>query len=262
MESHGFESGWSWHNEGMAECAKHAVHGQNDYDYWYYSEDPQGGIQTGLSLVNWEWANFDQYVLSYMFLTYLAGQKEGIETYRELFALDGSPASVEAWIQQELGVTFSEAHKRQLLATWVQEPSGIYSFNGLDGFAGLPPVGSGTFTLEPFAGTFRQPASPVMYPGTQGPDVIYVGINGLGEIDETEPFDTTDGALFVFNTSTNINNLSPQPTGNPMPPVRQNKMMKAEVAEATRVMTRLHPPPLYPERLSDVRAWQAIAHAR
>src|SRR5690606_37371388 len=118
-ETHPFED-WSWHNEGMAECAVHLVLGNNDYDFWYYVTDPVGGIATGLSLVNWQYANFDQYVLSYLFLAYLAGQKDGVSTFGELFALDGSPLSVDAWTKDQLGVDFTEAHRNQLLATWIQ----------------------------------------------------------------------------------------------------------------------------------------------
>jgi hypothetical protein len=253
---------WSWHNEGMAECAVHAVEGHNDSDVYYYTQDPQGGIQSGLSIVNWQYANFDQYVLSYMFLSYVAGQKDGIATFGELFALDGSPNDMEAWLQQELGVTFAEAHKQQLLATWVQEANGIHSYNGMASFSGKAPVGSGTFTLEPFSGTFRQPVSPVSYPGTEGTDIIYIGINGLGAIDETEPFDVDGGALLVFNTSTNVNNLSPQPTGNPMPAVPPHSQAPhADVALLTRARAWMHPPPFNPKRLDAMRQWQRVAHA-
>jgi hypothetical protein len=257
-----FGEDWAWHNEGMAECAVHAVEGNNDYDAWYYTEDPQGGIRSGPSLINWQYANFDQYVLSYMFLSYLAGQKDGVSTFGELFDLSGRPSSVEAWTQQNLGVSFTEAHQRQLLATWAQEPSGIHSYNGMVSFAGSPPVGTGAFTLEPFSGAFRQPASPVSYPGTQGPDIVYVGIDGLNTIDVTEPFDLSGGGLLVFNTSANVNNLSPQPTGNPMPAHPGEAASFTAVAEETRFMTLQHPPPFHPERAEQLRRWQSIAHAR
>ena len=172
---------------------------------------------------------------------------------------------MDTWLQQELGATFAEAHKQQLLATWVQETSGIHSYNGMASFAGKAPVGNGTFTLEPFSGAFRQPASPVSYPGTEGPDIVYVGINGLGAIDETEPFDVDGGALLVLNTSTNVNNLSPQPTGNPIPAMPrsgQGARPHAEVAELTRAMTWRHPPPFNPNRLDAMRQWQRVAHGR
>ncbi len=133
-------------------------------------------------------------------------------------------------------------------------------------FAGeLPPVGNGSLSLEPFSGAFRQPASPVSYPGTQGPDIVYVGIDGMQQIDEAEPFDTSNGALLVLNTSTNINNLSPQPTGNPMPGTpgharRFEAHAHEPIAVVTRTMTWMHPPPLNPKHLDRMRAWQKVAH--
>ncbi len=266
--SHQFiDSDWSWHNEGLAECAVHAVNGHNNDDVAYYIQDPQGGISAGVSLINWQFANFDQYVLSYMFLSYVAGQKDGIQTFGELFALDGSPAGFDAWLQQELGIGFEQAHRRQLLATWLQQTSGLYSYNQMASFLGQPPVGTDPFSLEPFSGAFRQPASPVSYPGTQGPDVIYIGINGLGDIGETDPFDVSGGALLVFNTSTNMNDLNAQPTGNPIPALPQaepsaSQWPLATVAERTRSLTRLHPPPLNPARREALHQWQRIAHGQ
>lgn len=261
--SHDTFEAWSWHNEGMAECAVHAVNGDNYTDVAYYVQDPQGGIRSGLSLVNWQFANFDQYVLSYMFLSYVAGQKEGVPTFGELFALDGSPFGFDSWLEQELGVSFAEAHQQQLAATWVQAPSGPYGYNGMITLPGTAPVGDGPFSLEPFSGTFRQPASPVSYPGTQGPDIVYLGINGLGAIDATEPFDVAGGALLVFNTSTDLNDLSPQPTGNPLPQIAGGKTAElAPVAELTRAMTWLHPPPFNPNRLDAMRQWQRVVRAR
>ncbi len=264
-ERHKDDWGWAWHNEGMAECAVHVVNGNNNTDVAYYVQDPSGGIRNGISLINWEYGNFDQYVLAYMFLTYAASQKDGVATYGELFGLDSTTFAFEDWLLENLGITFDEAHKRQLLATWVQAPSGPYGYNGMVSFPGTAPVSTEPLTLEPFSGAFRQPSSPVSYPGTQGPDIIYVGVNGLGEIDEVEPFDASGGALLVFNTSTNVNNLTPQPSGNPIPQLggqAAHDHALGKVAERTRQLTWLHPPPFNPRRLDELRAWQRVAHAR
>jgi hypothetical protein len=257
-ESHNSFEDWSWHNEGMAECAVHAVNGENYLDVQYYVQDPQGTFGNGVSLVNWQFANFDNYVLAYMFLTYAAGQAGGVAAYGDLFTIDGSPQSMDAWLQQEVGVTFSDALKNHLLAGWVHAASGPHSYNGMLTLPGNAAVGSGSFTLEPFSGAFRQPTAPVSYPGTQGPNIVYVGVNGLGEVDEVEPFDASGGALLVFNTSTNPNQLSPQPTGNPFPALHA-PVETPHVSTLTRARTRMHPPPFNPKRLDGLRAWQRVA---
>jgi hypothetical protein len=252
---------YAWHNEGLAECAVHAVNGDHPIAPWYYSYDPTGAIAAGTSLVHWEFGNYDQYVLSYLFLTYLASQTGGTAAYGTLFDLNGAPEAIDAHIQSELGIGFAEAHARSLVATWAQDVTGPYSYQGMVAFFGPPPAGSGPVDLPPFAGAFRKPtSSPLLYPGNQGPDVIYFGINGLGAVASTEPFDTTGGALLIFNTSQEVFDPTPQPSGTVLTPL----LAMADTAGVTlaRSLVRRHPPPLDPRRLEVVRRWQRAAGLR
>src|SRR4030043_1748336 len=50
---------WAYHDEGLAECAVHAVFGINENAVYYYLNDPDGMIRTGLSLVHWTWGLYD-----------------------------------------------------------------------------------------------------------------------------------------------------------------------------------------------------------
>jgi hypothetical protein len=263
-EAHDLLDDWAWHNEGLGECATHAVNGVNDQDAYYYTQDPQGGIAEGISLINWNYANFDQYVLSYLFLTYVASQVDGVDSYGDLFALNGDPEEVEQFIQNNLGVSFAEAHKNSLVATWVQDATGPYGYNGMVDFNGSPPVGEGPLTLKSFSGAFLQPGtSPVDYPGDQGADIQYVGITGDGTVSTAPPFDVTGGALLVFNAS-QIVGSSTQGSGNLMPLLpgfTQPRATRLQPARG-RELVWLHPPPYHPAKLEHLHRWQAVAHAR
>ena len=250
---------WSWHNEGMAECAVHLVNGNNTYDEQYYVADPSGGIRDGISIVNWQYGNFDQYVLSYMFLTYVAAQSGGVNAYGTLFDLDGSPAGLDAWLQQNLGMTFPETIQNQMVALWKQDASGVHSYNGMVSLPGSPPVGNGFLNLQSFSGAFRQPSSPVSYQGTEGPDIVFIGVNGAGAVDYTEPFDIAGGALVVVNTDTTVGG-GPQPAGDLLP-LAATITEDRPLAEMTRARMIMHPPPFNPARLDRMRAWQRVAHA-
>jgi hypothetical protein len=260
-EAHDLFEDWSWHNEGLGECATHAVNGHNDDDAWYYTQDPLGGIAEGASLVNWTYANFDQYVLSYLFLTYVAGQLDGVDSYGELFDLNGDPSDVDAFIQQRLGVPFAEAHKRSLAATWVQDAAGPYSYNGMVDFPSSPPIGAGPLTLKSFSGAFLQPSSsPVNYPGDQGGDIQYLGVTGDGTVTTAPPFEVSGGALLVFNAS-QLPGGSTQGSGTLMMPLAPAARARPQAAIA-RELVWLHPPPYHPAKVERLRRWQAVAHAR
>ena len=101
-ESHGlFDSDWSWHNEGLAECAVHVVHGVNP-SLWFYTHE-SSMLGDGQSLVIWEYSNYSQYIQAYVFWTYVASRLGGVPNYGDLFALDGDPANIDAFLQAVRG---------------------------------------------------------------------------------------------------------------------------------------------------------------
>ena len=150
---------YDYHDEGLAECAPHIVYGNNDYAYGFYKADPYGDIATGLSLVNWTWANYSNYAQAYMFWTYIASRLSGIDTYSDIFDLDvGSPSEVSTFLSTELGEDFSQVHRKQLLANYLMASTGEYGYNGMiTGDAHIVPTvptGTDSVDLPPFSGTY------------------------------------------------------------------------------------------------------------
>jgi len=266
-QAHGFTSPyWDYHDEGLAECGTGLVNGINQYAVDIYLWDPDGIIGAGLSLVHWVWSSYNSYVQAYLFWTYLAAQAGGPAAYGELFALPtGAPEEVDAWIADRLGRDFPTALRDNLLANWVQAPEGPYGYRGMIGFApaACPSVPAGTTTveLEAFTGAFFRLAEDNLdYPGTQGADITYAGIDGSGQVDLEPPFTTAGGALLVFNTSMDWQSWDPQPSGPDVPAVHPALRSLGGPAPSP---AWSDPPPLGPHTRDALRAWRAArAHQR
>ncbi len=261
---------WEYHDEGLAECAVHLAAGVNQYAINHYTADPNGAIGAGLSLVNWGWGQYDNYVQAYLFWMYLASQTGGLPALTEIFDLDtGSPTEVDEWIQDRLGSTFSFAHQDNLLANWIQADQGPHGYEGLLSFqsANAPTVTPGvtSVSLEPFTGVFFVLADDTVdYPGTQGPDIQYTGISADMTVDFSPPFNVAGGALLVYNTRFDYHNWTGQPSGpdlpallplvTPLPPasgLAGSLNLPPDVSPAW-----LNPPPFNPDRLDRMRRWQ------
>jgi hypothetical protein len=128
----------------------------------------------------------------------------GIEHLAELFDLESAdPAEVDALIAAELGSDMPTAMIENRVAIWVQASSGPYGFNGLlqlePSSAPTVPAGTSSLQLLPFGGTyFVMAEAEISYPGTQGENIAYVGIDDAGSVDGDEPF-TVDGGVLVVN---------------------------------------------------------------
>ncbi len=265
---HGFtEEYWEYHDEGLAESAINAVYGENTTAVQFFQWDPDGLIGDGLSLAHWRYAEYANYAVAYLFWAYVAGQMTGdVAAYADIFTLsDGSPEEVNTFLQTEIGMDLPTAYQRMLAAFWTQADSGLYSFNGLASatVASGPTVSTGTtsLNLEPFAGAlFKLTATSVDYPGTQGADIRYLGIDGSGNIDETAPFNVQGGALLVANTSMDYSGWPTQASG-PDQPAQSRAVFKAEppVSMIRHLPTWTNPPPFNPMRPA---SWQAWRHAR
>jgi hypothetical protein len=195
---------WTYFKEGMAECAVHAVFGEHQYDADYFVADPEGTVVDGVSLLDFE-LSFEHYALSYLYFTYAASRLGGVDGYGELFAVDGNPADLDALLQGLLGQGLVEVMRDMWIATYVQAPSGPLGFDGMVDFKGkLPPAAASAAGLEltPTGAVLVQPwTNPIVYPGTQGPNIVYVGIDGSGLVDAEAPFETAGGVLLAFNES-------------------------------------------------------------
>jgi hypothetical protein len=197
----------TYHNEGLAECAVRAVTGDYDQAIGYYFADYSGMIGAGLSLVNWGYAVYENYVLAFMFWSYVAAQLDGVDTYGALFDLDsGAPDVVQEFFLDELGTDFGGTQLDQMLAVWIRGESGAYGYEGFLDLDGMPPpphvpAGTSSVDLEPYAGAFFPLGeASVDYPGTQGEHIVYAGIDGDGAADYTAPFAVDGGALVTLNT--------------------------------------------------------------
>lgn len=248
---------WPYHNEGLAECAVNAVNGAHGYALDVYVADPLGDLANGLSLVQWEYGNYSQYVQAYVFWSYVAGQMDGVGSYADLMHQNGHPNNIQSYLQQELGKGFGEAQLSALVATWAQHPSGEHSFNGVLSFPGKPQIASSSsLSLSPFAGVFTVPGqATVDYPGTQGPDIVYAGVDGAGNVDLAAPFEVGGGVLVALNTVFELDAPASQPIGLiPKPP---SGVASGAPAQA-RSRAWFHPPPFNPERLDRMHRWRHL----
>jgi hypothetical protein len=196
----------TYHNEGLAECAVRLVNGSYDQATGYYFGDYSGMIGGGISLVDWGYSVYENYVVAFMFWSYIAGQLGGVDGYSDIFDQDsGAPDAIEEFLVGALGTDFGETQLNQMIAAWVQADTGVYGYEGILDLGGqVPPrvaPGTSSVDLEPYAGTFFPlDQASVGYPGTQGANVVYAGIDGSGAVDLAAPFDVSGGALLVLNT--------------------------------------------------------------
>jgi hypothetical protein len=265
-ERHGFtDPYWEYHNEGLAECAVHAVLGGNDYAVSTYFGDSSGNFAEGLSLVNWTYALYDNYALAYMFWTYLASRLGGVDAFGDLFDLEtGNPEEVDELIAADLDSDFSTVQMQGLIANWVQADTGSYGYEGMIDFpAGNPPKVSGGTTsvdLQPFAGTFfTLDETEVVYPGTEGEHIVYAGIDSAGDVDLEEPFDVAGGALLVFNSYVEYVMFQPEHSGPDLPASwwKSGAELEENISPAW-----LDPPPVDPDNLEPLYRWQEATAAR
>jgi hypothetical protein len=256
---HGFQNEyWEYHDEGLAEAAVHAVFGVNQQSMDYFYGDPDQEIANGLSLVNWQYANYDNYAQAYLWWIYTAGQLGGIDALGDIFDLStGNPDEVDTFLQAELGVTMVEAVRDFELAAWLAEDAGLYSFEDMlaptPGTAPTVPGGVSSLDLEPFSGAlFALSASSVAYPGTQGAHIHYYGVDADGNVDADAPFDVDGGVLLAINENNEHNFYPPEHSG---PDVSALNLGGGKSGVNVNPAW-LDPPPLdprYPERLA---AWR------
>lgn len=251
---------WTYHDEGLAECAIHAVYGTNQMAIDFYLDDANGYIADGLSLVNWSFGLYENYVQAYLFWTYLASQLDGTATYGELFRLkNANPWAVSAWIERNLGTDFFYAHMDNIIASWVQAETGPYGYNGMVSFPArdLPVVPAGTESvgLQPFAAAlFPLAGAEVSYPGTEGRHIEYAGIDAEGNVDREEPFDVDGGVLVAYNANPFYLLWRAEHSGPDIPAVEGPS--RDTTGAAFPAPQWRNPPPYHPERLDLIRAWQ------
>lgn len=258
-ERHGLQAEyWDYHDEGLAEAGVHLVYGVNQGALDYYYQDPQGLIGNGLSLVHWTWAQYENYALAYLWWIYLASRTGDLSGVSGIFNLaTGDPAAVDTWIAQNIGGDFASAQRDFLVANWVKAAAGPYGYGSLLDLSAQPDpttvtAGTTSVDLPPFAGAFfRLGAASVGYPGTEGADIWYLGIDGAGTVDATAPFDVGGGALLVFNASQNSASAATQHSGPDAPAV-----MPPPPAPAPVPLAWTNPPPVTPDRLQALRAWR------
>lgn len=248
-----FNDDWAWHNEGLAECAVHAVSGQNQYAADFYLA--ANGLADGQSLVKWQYSNYDQYAQSYVFLTYVASRLGGVEGFGQLFQLSGDPVDVGAFFEQEIGQTFSEVHLDMLTAAWSQAATGPFGFEGMIDFGGRPQTATTSpLSLEITEGVFFGADSNGLVPAGAGPDAVFRGINGEGVVDDTAPFAAQGGVVIALNTD-----LAPS----------NEEQSSGTLGVAVNGVTRrlsledrawMHPPPVKPANRAQLLAWRKQVH--
>lgn len=271
---HGLVDGhWEYHNEGLSECAVHVVYGANEMAVQMFQWDPSGLIGQGLSLVHWTYAQYENYALAYLFWTYVMAQLgEGLPGYRRIFDVpSGSPEVMSSFLEDALGASLPITHLLSLAALWTQSPTGAFGYRGTlpalgPGQCPTAPTGTTSLALEPFSGAFFPLAqSPVDYPGTEGQDILYVGLGEGGTVDQDAPFDVAGGALLVYNRAFEWDEWTTEPSG-PGLPARPTDPWYAPLAAARPRLDALtlrpdwsDPPPLLPDRSREWSNWRSRA---
>ena len=270
-EGHGFgESYWDYHDEGLAECAKRVVYGENENATLMYQWDPNGAIALGRSMVNWAWAEYENYALAYLFWSYLASQLDGVETYADIYDLpSGSPEEVDQFIFDKLGTDFPTMHMNSLIATLVQAEQGPYGFEGFISFddhtVPTVPEGTNSVDIEAFTGAFfRLNEEQLDYPGTQGAHIRYAGIDAEGNVDLEAPFTLGSHYLMVYHSSMDYQGWPKEHSGPDVASLgkRNTKSGMAAQRSALPVSKLLDPPPFNPERIEALKAWQRAVGIR
>lgn len=261
---------WAYHDEGLAEVATHLVNGANDYAVEYYFGDYQGIIRDGLSLVNWTYAQYENYSLAYLFWMYVASRLGGLESITEVFELpSGSPVEVDELLAGQLETGFSDLHFESLVALWAQAPSGKWGYEGVIEFTGRKPphvsAGASSVNLEPFAGAFFSLVeAEVDYPGTQGANVVYAGIDEAGNVDPKAPFSIFGGALLTYNANFEFVDFRAEPSG---PDIAQVPAALPQFLGAHDGRQRIspawdNPPPVCPQNADLMRQWRQVRMMR
>jgi hypothetical protein len=248
QEEHPFEEEeeyFDYHNEGIAECAVHAVFGSNPLSAWYYVNDPSGQLAEGLSLVLWEYSNYSQYAQAYVFWSYVASRLGGAEKYGDLFRQDGGPGNMTSYFIGQLGQTFAEVHLAAMTAAWAQKPTGIYGFEGMLELPGKPLTaqGQGSIPMSPFAALFFAQSGDGVTPAGSGPSIRFAAVNGAGAVDSDVPLDGAGGAIVAIHAPSTFSATQPEPSGvmgaGVAPPPRP-----ASSPAVGRDPSWLHPPPV------------------
>ena len=278
-ERHGFAEYWTYHDEGMAESAVRAVNGDYQSAIGFYFSDYSDLLGSGsVSLVNWTFALYENYVTAFLFWGYIAGQLDGVDTYSDIFHLEtGDPDEVDTFLEAQMGLTFAEVQFNQMIATWVQDPNGVYGYEGFLDLNGSTPPGApsgySSVDLEPFAGTyFSFSQDSVDYPGTQGADIVYAGIDSAGNVDLTPPFDKQDGGLLVLNSDFEHDSFPTQHSGPDIAAGSKgigylggpssNPLMWTGVFDGVFPPTWYDPPPYNPDNPEPFYRWKEAAEQR
>ncbi len=252
-----FSEDWSWHNEGLAECAVHAVNGSNPTAEWYFVNATD--LAAGKSLVQWEYGNYAQYVQAYVFWTYVASRLDGVSSYGDLFKESGSPLDMSALFQAELGQTFEQVQLDFLTAAWLQAPSGPYGFNGMLDLGAQPLSTSlpGQQQLTTYEGVFFTGAQGEVTPSGQGPDVRIRSIDAMGFVDDAAPFSAAGGVVIALNALQAPFESATQPSGTfaPAPPPPPALPLSQAGVSAWK-----HPPPLKPANRKQLLSWRSRVH--
>ena len=257
---------WEYHDEGLAEAAVLAVYGNNQGAIDAYLNDWDGQIANGLSLVNWQYANYYNYALGYLFWSYFASQAGGVSSLSQVFDLpNGNPDEVGTLAQTLIGKNFGELQFDQLIANWVQAGTGVYGYNGLVSFGSdnppTVPAGTQSLDLDPYGGVYFLLAdSSVPYPGTQGANILYAGIDDAANVDLAAPFDIDGGALVVFNSSQDYDYFTSEHSGPDLPALAPAKSAKSFFVK--RPGTWMDPPPVTPDRMDLIKRWQKATELR
>lgn len=256
QEQHPTETDYNaYHNEGLAECAVHLVHGANDTAASYYFNDFGGDLRGGKSLIQWEYGNYSQYAQAYVYWTYVASRLGGVSAYGDLFKVSGDPADIDAYLQAQLGQGITSLQLDWLAAMRVGAPAGKYGFAGL--LVPQPPQSlsaGGPVSLAPFAAAYFDQTQNGVTPSGAGPDIRFIGISGAGTVGETAPFDAAGGVIAAVNTEFDPEGTETESTGivGPGPGAQASEALIFANAERL----RRHPPPLDRRNMAGIKKWR------
>ena len=173
-----------WINEGMSMTAMHLYNGiQSD---WITAYNQSASVSSGQAMTFWNdtdnSAVYGNYALSYLFFEYLRIQGGNhTEMFKEIVANEkNNYLCVEDAIRKYAGegLSFADFYTNFRIALFLNDDTGIFGFNGEDGFTLNQKFYTGTaaVNLRGTGALLREINGSITEPADKGPLTRYIGI--------------------------------------------------------------------------------------
>jgi hypothetical protein len=131
---------------------------------------------------------------------------------------------------------------------------------------GTPPTaqtGTTSLQLAPYSGAFfRLAEASVNYPGNQGGNIVYAGVDPQGNVDLTAPFTVNGGVLLTFNQNQDFMQFPVETSGPNLPALIPPQ---SDAQQQHNLQSRIafhHPPRFNPHHPGRLEKWHKRVFGR